>query len=380
VLDPLQYFLWQSEDDDSKLVAELTRALLAPPPAPRDAPVGALGSGTGAIPLDSAYYISRRADARLTDAVARREGVIRIKGPRQVGKTSLLNRALHEAGQSEGITVARTDYQALTEDQTTFYKALARKLQRALRQQVNLPDIATLWNDSYSPNDNLQDYLEYHVLESLPGSLIWGMDEVDRLFTTDFKSDVFGFFRSWYNLRNSQPDHPLCRLTLVLSYATEAALFITDLNQSPFNVGVDIALQDFIEEELAELNRRFGSPLPTPETLTRFRHLVGGHPFLAHRALIEMVREGLTLEQLETEAATDTGLFGDHLRRILFSTGEELLAVLRAVSEGKPCPDDKSFYRLCEAGVLLGDDYRQPRYRCGIYKDYLTRHLCGGAP
>jgi hypothetical protein len=379
ILDPLQYFLWQNDTDDATLVAELTNALLAPPPVPKDAPLGPLGSGTGAIALDSPYYMERTADPRLADAITRKEGLIRIKGSRQVGKTSLLNRALHNAGGGEGIAVVRTDYQAFTEaelaDLPTFYKALGRKLSRALRSTVpTLPDIASVWDDTFSPNDNLQDYLELHVLDSLPGSLLWGMDEVDRLFVTPFRSDVFGLFRSWYNLRNASPDHPLCRLTLLLSYATEAALFITDLNQSPFNVGVDIPLSDFTPSEIAELNRRFGSLLRSEDEIARFIAQVGGHPFLAHRALIEIVRHGMSLAQFEAEADTDTGLFGDHLRRILFSTSDELTKVLRDATAGKPCADDREFTRLCEAGVLMGN-YRAPQFRCGIYKNYLTRHL-----
>jgi hypothetical protein len=381
ILDPIQYFLWQTEKDDATLITNIINALLAPPSVPKDAPLGPLGSGTGAIALDSPYYIERTADPRLKGAIENKEGLIRIKGSRQVGKTSLLNRALHNAGAGE-IAVVRTDYQAFTEaeliDLPTFYKALGRKLSRALRSTVpTLPDIATVWDDTFSPNDNLQDYLELHVLNALPGSLLWGMDEVDRLFVTPFRSDVFGLFRSWYNLRNAEPNHPLCRLTLLLSYATEAALFITDLNQSPFNVGVDIPLSDFTATEIAELNRRFGSPLRSEDEVARFIALVGGHPFLAHRALIEIVRHEMSLEQFEAEADTDTGLFGDHLRRILFSTSDELTTLLRDAVQGKPCADDKKFTRLCEAGVLSGNDYRNPQFRCGIYKNYLTRHLLG---
>ena len=61
------------------------------------------------------------------------------------------------------------------------------------------------------------------------------MEEVDRLFQTD--------------------------------YATEVHLFIRDLNQSPFNVGTRVALEDFTRPQVA-----------------RLAELVGGHPCLTRRA------------------------------------------------------------------------------------------------
>ena len=89
--------------------------------------------------------------------------------------------------------------------------------------------------------------------------LVWGMDEVDRLFTCAFGNEVFGLFRSWHNARSLDPAGPWPRLTLALAYATEAHLFITDIHQSPFNVGTRLVLEDFTLAQMAELNRRAGT-------------------------------------------------------------------------------------------------------------------------
>ena len=378
ILSPLQYLLWESPVRDSSLTADLFRALTAPSVVRHDIPIGPLGSGTGAIPLDSQFYIERAADALTTQAIQRGEGVILLRGPRQVGKTSLLNRALDEASKRGEATVVRTDCQALTEaelkDLPSFYKALSFKLQRALRDIVALPSPTSVWDDGYSPNDNFEDYIRINTLKALPGTLIWGIDEVDRLFPTAFRSDVFGLFRSWYNARNSVANHPFQRLLMIFAYATEAWLFIDDLNQSPFNVGFNVSLQDFTQDELLDLNGRFGNPL-LPGEMPRFTTLFGGHPFLTHRALVEIVGGKSSLEKLEQQADQDTGLFGDHLRRIQFSTESALLDVLSEIVRGRPAPDDRSFNRLCEAGILKGNDYRNPEFRCGIYRTYLTRHL-----
>src|SRR5204863_6992379 len=106
---------------------------------------------------------------------------------------------------------------------------------------------------------NFRLYMRREVLGRLETHLVWGLDEVDRLFSCPFASEVFGLFRSWHNERALDPAGPWSRLTLAMSYATEAHLFITDLNQSPFNVGTALALRDFTAEQVGELNQRYAA-------------------------------------------------------------------------------------------------------------------------
>src|SRR5205085_875506 len=80
------------------------------------------------------------------------------------------------------------------------------------------------------------------------------------------------------------------RLTLAMAYATEAHLFITDANQSPFNVGTRLALDDFTREQVVELDRRYGSPLGTAADVARLYEPVGGHPHLVRQALHAMAQ------------------------------------------------------------------------------------------
>src|SRR5918912_560109 len=87
--------------------------------------------------------------------------------------------------------------------------------------------------------------------------LVWGLGEVDRVFPYEAGGQLFGLLRSWHDRRRLEPDGPWDRLTVAIAYATEAHLFITDLNQSPFNVGTRLTLEDFTPGEVAELNRRY---------------------------------------------------------------------------------------------------------------------------
>jgi hypothetical protein len=188
---------------------------------------------------------------------------------------------------------------------------------------------------------------------------------------------AFGLFRSWHNERALNPDGPWHQLTLAISYATEAHLFITDLNQSPFNVGTRLALEDFTQGEVMELSRRYGSPLRNDAELERYYRLVGGHPYLVRRGLYGMTTVGLELSAIESEPSREDGLFGDHLRRMLLALMQDadLCDAVKAVLRGEHCPTSPSFYRLRSAGVLAGDSPAEARSRCGMYSEYLQRHL-----
>jgi hypothetical protein len=162
-----------------------------------------------------------------------------------------------------------------------------------------------------------------------------------------------------------------------MAYATEAHLFIADLNQSPFNVGTRLTLEDFTPEQVADLNHRYRMPLRTDDELRRYFVLVGGNPYLVQSGLHEMAQHRLALDELEARAAGDDGPFGDHLRRMLASLAQDqtLHQAMIAVISGGSCPTAESFYRLRSAGLVAGDTANDARPRCQLYAAFLKEHL-----
>lgn len=331
----------------------------------------------GAVPLDSGFYVVRRTDQKFREAIQRQDSIVLVKGGRQVGKTSLLARGLDYARQS-GAVVVLTDLQSISAESFASVDKLLLSFADCFADQLELERIPTeVWKPNRSPVTNFEQYLRREVLHKVVAPIVWGLDEVDRLFTCEFGSEVFGLFRSWHNRRALDPAGPWRRLTLAIAYATEAHLFITDLNQSPFNVGTRLQLEDFTIEQVDELNNRYGRPLKQSEELARYFRLVNGHPYLVQRGFYEMVTGGIELSQLEAQADQDEGPFGDHLRRTLFSLSQdrELTEVVRGLLAGRPCPTPESFYRLRSAGLALGDSARDATLRCQLYVNYLKRQL-----
>jgi DNA-binding SARP family transcriptional activator len=331
----------------------------------------------GAIPLDSTLYVERPADREFRAAVARRDSIVLVKGPRQVGKTSLLARSLQLARQ-RGTLVAVTDFKGLSLVQVASSDSLLFALAESLADQLQLetaPD--AVWKPERAWNVNFERYLRRHVLGQIDAPLVWGLDGVDRLFHIPFHTEVFALFRSWHDQRALDPAGPWQQVTLAMAYATEAHLFIRDLNLSPFNVGTRLTLEDFTRHQVAELNRRYGSPLQEPPEMDCYFALVGGHPYLVRQGLRAMATRRIDLRALEAQVERDGDLFGEHLRRMLhcFNQDAELCSALHAVLEGEPCPSEESFYRLRSAGVLRGESPSEASLRCQLYRRYLEKHL-----
>ena len=385
ILNPIQYILWRGPQDDHELLSSLLDTLRDPPepkdvepshPAPR-AFAGPLEPPWGPVPLKSKFYVERPTDATFHAAVEDNVGVILVKGARQMGKTSLLARGLQRARAAE-TSVVVTDLQAFNTARLESVDKLFLTFGRMIAQQLKLTTrLEDIWDSEDLPNFNFQHYLRDVVLPSVP-RLVWALDEVDRLFTYDYQNDVFGLFRAFFNARELDPEGGWDKLTLIIIYATEAHLFITDPNMSPFNVGTPVTMRDFSPEQVAEVNSRF--TLPTPLAAGEaddLCHLVGGHPYLVRRGLYEIKKRGIKFAHFKTLASSEEGPYGDHLHRILalLARDRALLDEVREIVAGKGCSDKDKFYRLRSAGVIAGDSPQDAHIRCEVYRDYLRRHL-----
>jgi hypothetical protein len=376
ILDPLVYVLWRGPGDDERLIEQLLDTLEEALPPVR-APRSRLEAVGGAVPLDSQFYVVRRTDQEFHDAIARRDSIVLVKGARQMGKTSLLGRGLEQARQA-GERVLFTDFQQLNAAHFESAEAFYQVVGAVIADQLGLDMFPNeVWDSRLSASMNFNRYVRRQVLGQIAEPIVWGLDEVEQLATYDFGSEVFGLLRSWHNQRVTDPAGPWNRLTLAIAYATEAHFLITNLNQSPFNVGTRVTLENFTLEQVSDLNHRYGSPLKSDPEISRFHHLVSGQPYLVRCGLQAMAAEGVGIADLEAAANREDGIFGDHLRRILIMLARniQLTDVVRGLLQGHSCPSTESFYRLRSAGIVTGESARGARPRCPLYAAYLKRHL-----
>ncbi len=396
-LNPLQWAVWNGEGDTPGLIDELRAAIQGgqlsgqsspavasrPGDALSEAPTAFaniprdLGTPEGTMPHESPFYIERESDQDALQSLREPQGVtITIKGPRQMGKSSLLNRLLDEGGKN-GMTSAFIDFQliedAAMQDPAVFY----RQFCSLLSYEFNIEDrTEEFWNIPLGQVQKTSNYVQRHLLKQIPsGQILLAMDEVERMFASPFRSDFFSMLRSWHNNRARGGDWTRFNIALVTS--TEPYQLIANLNQSPFNVGTVVELADFSDEQTAELNRRHGGPL-NPAQLARLADLLDGHPYLTRRALYLIASQRIAFEALMEKATEDDGPFGDHLRNHLFRMSDhpEMRAGLAQIIRFHRCADEHVFFQLRGAGLVKRIDNRvEPRI--SLYGDYFGKRING---
>ncbi|NEQ49271.1 MAG: TIR domain-containing protein [Leptolyngbya sp. SIO3F4] len=394
-LNPINWALWDGETDTPALIAELEQAIAGgalsiderrkadivkippkpeiPQPLPVAQPVGRLELPEGTMDTASDFYIERHCDQIALNVIQQQGVTMTIKGPRQMGKSSLLNRVM-EAATEAGKQVAFLDFQlfdrAALQDADEFYQQFCFWL----TDELDMDDeVEAYWKKNLGNPQRCTRYVGKHILKNLEQPLVLAMDEVERIFDTPFRNDFFSMLRSWHNQRATKKIWKQLDLTFVTS--TEPYQLIADLNQSPFNVGENLRLQDFDAQQVHLLNERHGSPLSAVEE-QRLMKLVNGHPYLVRKALYLVASNRMTAQELFTQARDEGGPFGDHLKYHLFRMygNKELVKAFLRILKDQSCDDEVMYFRLHGAGLVSRDGH-SVFPRCQLYADYFWEHL-----
>jgi hypothetical protein len=390
-LDGIQYAAWQRTDDTPRVVAQLLEAiaggspsdLLASPavaarpsdlPPPYAAPLPVPG---GTLDVDDPWYLPRPTDETALSVVRQPGQTLTIKGPRQMGKSSLLMRTA-KAGLDLGKRVALLDFQLVDEKSKADADLFFRRFAASIAEQLELPDeVEQFWDQGNANPQNCTRYVERRILQPLNGACMIAIDETDSIFRSSFSGDFFAMLRSWHGLRA----HPVRRawksLDIILSTSTEPQFFIDRPHESPFNVGVVLPLEDFGLEQVARLNALHPRPIGERD-VQRLHALVGGHPYLTRKALYMVASNAPTasVDALFEHATDDAGPFGDHLRYYLLRLQgkPELIAALRQTIEGRGGDDELLIHRLQAAGLVRREGGKVVA-RCELYSRYFSERL-----
>ena len=311
------------------------------------------------------------------EAICQPNGVtITIKGPRQMGKSSLLIRIMQD-GCGRGMRTAFLDFQMIEQASMQDPERFYRQFCSLLAWEFELEDrTEKVWKAPLGQVQKTTNYVQMHILREISDEpVLLAMDEVERMFASPFRSDFFSMLRSWHNRRAQGGDWT--RLNLALVTSTEPYQLIADLNQSPFNVGKAVELKDFNLEQVAELNRRHGKPLKDAD-LYNLTKLLSGHPYLTRKALYLVASKRITLDALFATAWEDDGPFGDHLRNHLFRMSDypELKEGMMGAIKYQRIADEHVFFRLRGAGLVQrAGNEELPRNP--LYADYFEKRLNG---
>ena len=328
----------------------------------------------GPEPLNSSFYQERSPiESRCYRAIIEPGALIRIKAPKQMGKTSLLKRIMAEAKKNNYSTVY-LNFSLIETNKFASENDFLRSFYAYVINQLPTAPPLTQW-DQDTPSMVNCTRLFQSLLKQLDGVLVLALDEVDKLFEyPEIYKNFFPMLRNWNETANES--ETWAKLRLLVAHSTEDYGRL-DINQSPFNVGLPIKLDEFTEEQVQSLAVRHGLD---SKNIVTIMSLVGGHPYLVRLALYYLVRQDLTIVQLLKEASTDAGIYTEHLRRHLetLQENQELGTVFKQiVTTNEPVKLERKtrqIYQLDSMGVIkITNNLVMPR--CRLYQEYFGDRL-----
>jgi serine/threonine protein kinase len=325
----------------------------------------------GQVATDSAFYMERPPiEHECFDAIAKPGALIRIKAPRQMGKSSLLGKILHHAEQ-EGCRPVSLNFQNADSTVLTDLDRFLRWFCANVGRQLKLKSkVGEFWDEIYGSKDNCTEYFEQYLLAEISTPLILALDEVDLVFQYPaIAENFFSLLRSWHE--QAKNSHIWKRVRLIVVHSQEVYIPL-NINQSPFNVGLPIELREFTLAQVRDLVNRHQLQFSEDE-IAQLMAMVGGHPYLVRIALYDIARHHTPLARLLQMAPTEAGLYSDHLRRHLWNLEQNprlSTAMKKVVGSNAPVrlPSEETF-KLDSMGLILrqGNDVMP---RCNLYRVY----------
>lgn len=327
---------------------------------------------SGAVPLGSPYYIKRSPiEEQVYQEIRKPGALVRIKAPREMGKTSLLIRILDYAQRQGYRTVSlnleQVD-QAILRDLTKFLRWLCANVARQFQLKLKLDEY---WDEDLGSKISCTSYFEDYLLESIDTPFVLALDEVNQIFEhPQVAKDFLPLLRSWYEEAKTLPIWQ--KLRLIVVHSTEIYVPL-QLNQSPFNVGLPIQLNNFSVDNVQQLAQLYGLNWEDGEEAKQLMDMVGGHPGLVHIAIYYLSCGELNLAQLLETAPESTGIYKHHLQRHWVTLQEQpelakALDTIRRATEPVKL-DSRLAYKLRSLGLIKqSGDKVIPS--CKLYRQY----------
>jgi hypothetical protein len=337
---------------------------------------------SGPVPLDSPFYINRPPLEELVCHEITQPGcLMRIKAPRKMGKSSLLNRVLADA-KEWGYQIAYLDFQEADEDVFTSLDKFLRWFCINVSRQLNLfACLDDFWNAQMGSKVSCKIYFEEYLLQYIDSSpVVLALNEVHRVFEyPNIAQDFLLMLRFWHEV--AKQEQTWQKLRIVLAHTTEIYVPLK-LNQSPLNLGVTIPIPPFTLEQVQNLAKCYGldwaADQQGAQRLAPLHEMIGGYPYLVNLALYHLHHGKITLEVLLKTAPTPTGIYTQHFREILslLQAEPELLWAMQQIvtTHERVQLDAIAAYKLESLGLVKLDG-NQARLSCELYRLYFSQQF-----
>ncbi|MFN9403029.1 MAG: AAA-like domain-containing protein [Dolichospermum sp.] len=330
---------------------------------------------------NSLYYQYRHPIEEKCESYIRKVGeeaiLLRIKAPAQMGKTSLMNRLLnHEyiktiKAKIVYINLDDADEKVLNKDM--FYQWFCANVSNQLGLEIN-DYLEKQWKPFLGNNVNCTNIFEKFIFPNCQNIIFLGIDNLHRIFPDRELQDFLLWLRTRHeNAKNNQIWR---KLAFILAYSTDGyPLFQLNLS-SLYNVGNPQELREFNTEEIQNLSLKYGLHWQIIQVKS-LQKIIGGHPFLVRLAMYYISHEEMTLTQILNKAATNEGIYSNHLGRLLKIIRDSHLteSLKKVIHSFTPVQlDPIETFQLYSIGLVTKKDNKvEPR--CQLYREYFTTFL-----
>ena len=327
----------------------------------------ALESPEGQVRLGSGFYVSYPHLDRCYGELRKPGGLLRLKSPHKMGKSSLMLRLLETARTDWNYRAISIDLnqtnQRFLPDPEQFMKWFCAAVGRESRIRVQMDEH---WDTIFGGNDNATFYFETYLLQPDDRPLVLAIDNLEI--------DLCGLLRGWYERSKT---HKLWEnLRLMIVHSQEYAQ--RDIHQSPFNVGFPVELGEFNRVQIEDLMQRHGLNWPGAE-IDRFLGLIGGHPYLVRLALYRLACGDFSLDEFLQTAPTEAGIYSDHLRgflKVLIDQPTLGQAMKMVVNSDRPVRlGSEEAFKLNSMGLVVPATDNCVKARCQLYQRYFSDRL-----
>ena len=363
-LKAADYYKPQSSSPASSFQPEAPAAFLPTPPG-------------GQLPLESPLYVQRpKAEAESYKAIAQPGALIRLRGSRRTGKTSLMARLAQQA-QKQGYQPVFISFQLADKPVLQNLDQLLQWFCASVGRGMGLaPDLETYWDSLFGSKVSCKIYFEQYLLAQSDRPVVLILDDVERLFrTVDVADEFFGLLRTWYE--DAKTADIWKQLRMVIAQSSEVYIPL-NINKSPFNVGVAIPLPRFTPDDVETLAAAYKLDLSS-QSATELCRLVAGQPYLTHLAIDRIWRTKTKLSEVLADPL-GSHLFSPYLQHQLDQVQQQpqLATVLEQVlaNQSPPPTSLTSVYQLQSMGLIALQD-EGPRLACDLFTRYFSTHLSG---
>jgi hypothetical protein len=329
------------------------------------------------------YYIERSPiESDCYDELLQTGAFLRIKAPRQMGKTWLLEQVLTKL-KLQGYQTLRYDFGLADRDIFSNYGQFAYKFCAGISNQLELPDcLEQYWSQNLGFNQNITYYFKQYLLKTIDKPFVLAFDCFDCVFEYEkIAIDFCKLLRGWHERAQERGYRGKIwrQLRLVVIHSTDVYSNL-NINSSPLaGVGKVISLPEFTLKQVRQLAEHFQLDL-TAKQIDELMNLTGGHPYLITESFKYLTNPQVEVDWQEflKSAPTDASPFGNHLRQLLWTLKQHpglATALTDVVCASEPIPLQSDYgFKLLSMGLVNreGNNYYP---KLNLYHQYFLTHL-----